>query len=54
MKQLILLLTLSIFFNGCTQFTFSPIDEAPQNEHDKLIKRAQNALEEQQSAALNK
>ncbi len=54
MKHFLMALGACLLFNGCSQFVFAPVDEAPQTEHDKLLKRAQNALEEQQTAALNK
>jgi len=53
MKSFFYLITASILFAGCTNFTFQPEHTAPKTEHDKIIYNQQQALKAQQEAAID-
>jgi len=47
------LLTLGCLMTGCSSFTFEPENRAPQTELDQVVQSQQEALQQQQQAALN-
>lgn len=53
MKSFFYLITASILFTGCTNLTFQSGDTAPKTEHDKIIYNQQQALKDQQQAAID-
>jgi len=44
---------LGLFLSGCSDYTLEPANSAPKNEHEMIVKKQQQALEEQQQMALD-
>jgi len=53
LKTLLYLIASSLFFSGCSGYTFEPENSAPKNEHEAVVKAQQSALTEQQEIMLN-
>jgi len=54
MKILLYATSLSIFFTGCSNFTFEPEHTPPKSELEQIIQSQQSAMTEQEEAVLNK
>ena len=52
-KQLFFTTLFALLLSGCTDYTLEPANTAPQNEHDMIVKKQQQALQEQQQMALD-
>jgi len=53
LKHLFLTTLFALLFGGCTNYTLEPANSAPKNEHEMIVKKQQQALEEQQQMALD-
>jgi PBP1b-binding outer membrane lipoprotein LpoB len=53
MMKKVYLITALLLINGCSGYTFEPINTPPKTEHEAMVKEQQNALTQQQEMILN-
>jgi hypothetical protein len=47
------MISVILWLNGCTGYTFEPVNTPPKTEHEAIVKSQQKVLTQQQEMILN-